>query len=53
MKPEDAAIEMYIDKHGLQGLLTLISMICDEKAEFICANWSDSEEQSRLLVEGR
>jgi hypothetical protein len=37
-----SAIETYIDSHGLQDALLLLSTICWEKAAHIEHNWQDS-----------
>jgi hypothetical protein len=35
------ALEAMVDHHGLSGVLTMLSDICNEKAEHIRDNWQD------------
>ncbi len=40
-KEFELALEAQIDRHGLQHVLLLVSLICAEKREHIIHNWQD------------
>lgn len=35
------ALEGMVDRHGLDGVLNMLSEICGEKAEHVRSNWQD------------
>jgi hypothetical protein len=36
------ALEAMVDRHGMQGMLSMLAEICSEKAAHIIENWQDS-----------
>jgi hypothetical protein len=45
MTPEQGldmeALEAMVDRHGVSGVLSMLSEICAEKAEHLRVNWQD------------
>lgn len=35
-------LEGMVDRHGLSGVLSMLSDICGEKSAHLCSNWQDT-----------
>ena len=57
MTPEQGldleALEAMVDRHGLDGVLSILTEICNEKSEHVLVNWQDKALAKNWTVNAR